>query len=130
MNTDDILRAAVKCQLITTGNRDGLYADSLVRFASLILAEALAEQEPVAWRGYTITNGYTLHFHYGEAHRVASKIEPLYTAPQPAKQPLTDEQLWANDEIMALNADLGWHMDTIKTFARAIERAHGIGEQE
>lgn len=45
---------------------------------------------------------------------------------EPALVPLTDEQLWANDEIMSLNADLGWHMDTIRMFARAIERAHGI----
>lgn len=44
-----------------------------------------------------------------------------------ARKPLTDEQLWANDEIMSLNADLGWNMETIKMFARAVERAHGIG---
>ncbi len=52
-------------------------------------------------------------------------------APQPAAQrkPLTDEQLWSNDEIMSLNADFGWHLDTIRMFCRAIERAHGIGEQ-
>lgn len=42
------------------------------------------------------------------------------------REPLTDDQLWANDEIMSLNADLGWHMDTIRMFTRAIERAHGI----
>lgn len=47
------------------------------------------EQEPVAWRAYTPTNGYTLHHHYGEAYRLASKIEPLYAAP-PVCQPLTD----------------------------------------
>ena len=126
MNTDDILRAAVKCQLITTGNRDGLYADSLVRFASLILAEALAEQEPVAWRGYTITNGYTLHFHYGEAHRVASKIEPLYTAPQPAKPPpLAIWQIAAAVEQCKANVK----GEFLVEFARAIERAHGIGSE-
>ena len=47
-------------------------------------------------------------------------------APAASPVPLTDEQLWANDEIMSLNADLGWHMDTIRMFARVIERAHGI----
>lgn len=45
---------------------------------------------------------------------------------QNARSPLTDEQLWSNDEIMSLNADLGWHMDTIRMFVAAIERAHGI----
>lgn len=48
-------------------------------------------------------------------------------AAQLKRDPLTDEQLFASDEIMSLNADLGWHMDTIRMFARAIERAHGIG---
>ena len=46
----------------------------------------------------------------------------------PQRKPLTDEQLWGNDQIMSLNADLGWHMDTIRMFARAIEAAHGIKE--
>jgi hypothetical protein len=55
----------------------------------------------------------------------AAPAAPAAESPEP--QPLTDEQLWANDEIMSLNADLGWHMDTIRMFARAIERAHGIG---
>lgn len=49
-------------------------------------AQAGSEPEPVAWRGYTVTNGYTLHHYYGEAHRVASQIEPLYTHP-PARVP-------------------------------------------
>jgi hypothetical protein len=42
------------------------------------------------------------------------------------RSPLTDEQLWRNDEIMSLNADLGWHMETIRMFVAAVERAHGI----
>ena len=42
------------------------------------------------------------------------------------RAPLTDAQLWINDEIMSLNADLGWHMETIRMFAATIERAHGI----
>ena len=49
---------------------------------------------------------------------------PLYTAPQPAKQPLTDEglrQMWA-----AYAPVVGGVLE----FARAIERAHGIGGQE
>jgi hypothetical protein len=43
-----------------------------------------------------------------------------------ARLPLTDEQLWRNDEIMSLNADLGWNMETIRMFVAAVERAHGI----
>ena len=49
MTTDDILRLAVECQLLTTENRDGIYADALIRFANRVQAKALtepAEQEP------------------------------------------------------------------------------------
>lgn len=50
---------------------------------------------------------------------------PLYTQPQPPRQPLTDEQI---REIGGLYEekyfDDGWSVD----FARMIEAAHGIGE--
>ena len=48
MNANDILRLAVECQLITTGNRDGVYAGALIHFANCVRAKALAEQ-PAAW---------------------------------------------------------------------------------
>ena len=38
MTKDDIIRMAVKCQLITTGNRGGIYADALEAFANLAAA--------------------------------------------------------------------------------------------
>lgn len=58
-----------------------------------------------------------------------AKATPLYATaqPAPARAPLTDAQLWQSDEIMSLNADLGWPMETIVMFCRAVERAHGIG---
>ncbi len=42
MNRDEIIRMAVQCQLVTTGNRDGVYMDALERFAALVAA---AERE-------------------------------------------------------------------------------------
>ena len=42
MNRDDIIRMAVKCQLVATGNRDGVFMESLERFAALVAA---AERE-------------------------------------------------------------------------------------
>ena len=50
---------------------------------------------------------------------------PLYTAP-PQRQPLTDEQIWADDGIMSANAKLGLLIKDIALLVRAIESAHGI----
>jgi hypothetical protein len=43
MTTDEILRVAAECQLVTTGNRDGVYAEALVQFAHLVRQQALEE---------------------------------------------------------------------------------------
>ena len=46
------------------------------------------------------------------------EVRPMYGAPQPAPQPLTDEEIadiYADNQINPMR------------FARAIERAHGIG---
>ena len=45
MTHDDIIRMAVECQLVTTGNRDGIYMEALERFANLVVA---AEREACA----------------------------------------------------------------------------------
>ena len=39
MKQDDIIRFAIQCHLVTTGNRDGLYMDSLIEFAHLVAAK-------------------------------------------------------------------------------------------
>ena len=47
MTRDDIIRMAVKCQLINAGNREGLYMNALAEFADLVAAaerEAFVEQ--------------------------------------------------------------------------------------
>lgn len=51
----------------------------------------------------------------------------LYAAPQAQRQPLTAEQVWANDEIMSRNrvGGLPWH--ELMRMVRSIEAAHGIG---
>lgn len=38
MTRDEIIRMAVECQLVTTGNREGVYMNSLERFAALVAA--------------------------------------------------------------------------------------------
>ena len=45
MTKDEIIRMAVQCQLVTTGNRDGVYMDALERFFHMAQA---AEREECA----------------------------------------------------------------------------------
>jgi len=35
---DTVLRLAIECQLVTTGNRDGVYMQALEQFAALVAA--------------------------------------------------------------------------------------------
>ena len=46
MTQDEIIRFAIQCRLVTTGNRDGLYMDALTEFAKLVAAKALAQPQP------------------------------------------------------------------------------------
>ena len=39
MTQDEIIRFAIQCRLVTTGNRDGLYMDALTEFAQLVAAK-------------------------------------------------------------------------------------------
>jgi hypothetical protein len=48
MTQDEIIRMAVKCQLLTTSNRDGLYAQALEAFAELV-AEKEREKSLKLW---------------------------------------------------------------------------------
>ncbi len=61
MTQDEIIRFAIQCRLVTTGNRDGLYMNALTEFANLVAAkereacakvcEANVWSKPVAWWG-------------------------------------------------------------------------------
>lgn len=86
-----------------------------------VFAPAQPEQEPVAWINWSALTGERRLGWQCESE-IAS--EPLYTAPQPARQPLT------HDEISKIY--IAWD-ETPGTswadFARAIEAAHGIKEQ-
>ena len=77
--------------------------------------------KPVAWRWPT-HNGYA----YSETHSAGEGGQPLYTAP-PQRTPLTEDELveaycCVNDKEWAIGG-----MTDARIFARAIERAHGIG---
>lgn len=46
----------------------------------------------------------------------------------PRQQPLTVDEVWQNNELMALNAQLGCGLDLLMEVVEAIEAAHGIKE--
>ena len=55
MTQDEIIRFAIQCRLVTTGNRDGIYMDALIEFANLVAAKEreacakLCEEEQAYW---------------------------------------------------------------------------------
>ena len=103
----------------STENERGVITDDIEdTFAAIAaLRDRLEqpEQEPVAWKDRTYGNLH--HQNYGNSI-------PLYTAPQPAQQPLTHPKIH----------ELDWPDDVsfedILLFTRAIEQAHGIGEKK
>jgi hypothetical protein len=48
----------------------------------------------------------------------------------PRRQPLTEDEVFANDQIMDTNAHTGLAMRWIAEYVRAVEKAHGIGGEE
>ena len=88
------------------------------------------EQEPVAWMyDHHIEVGYDKHTEFNIVETCARNLEsencinirPLYTSP-PKREPLSDEtiaELWGDK--------YSGKTFMVKNFARAIEKAHGIG---
>lgn len=89
---------------------------------------ALNEQEPVAWMWKKHTAGGWLDVvgidkPSATAHQI--NIYPLYTT-LPKREPLNDEVIY----MMILGSKYPNNWEKIKAFARAIEKAHGIGGGE
>lgn len=61
----------------------------------------------------------------GDMIRAADLIDSMAQ-----RRPLTDEQVFADDGIMAANARIGIPLSGIMELARAIEKAHGIRSEK
>ena len=96
-----------------------------------------AEQEPVAW-GYELATTVGEHGYEGWSRRVTHakpnvpkgsirNLTPLYTAPTPRK-PLTDEEIKA--ALVSIDPETKRLPPGFRDFARAIEKAHGIGDND
>jgi hypothetical protein len=118
------LRAAAQ-QALEVLIKASSYYDTYAEIAAL--KAALAEPvEPVAWQW--LDTGTFRKKLPKTAERCA--WNPLYATP-PQRKPLTDEEI-----LRRVHTDVGWvnsgdidNSDWI-SFARAIERAHGIGEKD
>ena len=53
MTQDEIIRFAIQCRLVTTGNRDGIYMDALIEFAHLVATKERAQPPQRTWVGLT-----------------------------------------------------------------------------
>jgi hypothetical protein len=84
-----------------------------------------AKDEPVAW-WIPKAEQFCLHQNPSGERPFAKAWEPLYAAPQPAKKPLTEQQIKeALADMSALQMPLN---KLIPAIARAIEAAHSIKE--
>lgn len=94
------------------------------------LIEQMAQREPVATVYYPRTGGNVgLSWKaIPETGHMPPDGARLYLAP-PARKPLSEEQVFADDGIMAANARIGLLFLEIMEIARAVEQAHGIKEQ-
>ena len=93
-------------------------ASAVHAITALRAALAEPEQKPVGWQWLDTAN-YRKKL---PANAIPEHWRPLYTAPTPRK-PLTDE------EIDELSCSMVRGDKSVNWLCRAIERAHGIGEQ-
>jgi hypothetical protein len=93
------------------------------------LEQPQGEQEPVAWMCTETRVLYDTDTRQVDKHHGFKPTVPLYTHPQPPRQPLTPEQL---EVLMPKPREKGWIYTgaQVRSFARKVERAHGIGGEK
>jgi hypothetical protein len=119
----------------TKRDRDGL-VDAMARLAQPVAPAGLIPVEGAVW-GLWNENGPSLIQRGTEDQRIAKgggeRLYRLAAAPQaPAghRVALTDYDVWTDDAIMEVNAHCGLSMRWLMELVRAIEKKHGITQQE
>jgi hypothetical protein len=112
------------------------YAEEYAKLA--LAAQPQGKQQPVKFDAKEFMRGfewskwsdhryiYLVNCAFAEGQKSVASPAPQ---PQGAQHPLTDEQVFADEEIMECNAHIGAWMNQLMRLVRAIERAHGIGDQ-
>ena len=132
MNHIEAMKQALEALELCNGaeTADGIvvYTDKEITSLRQAIAEA-EKQEPVAWRFKTGTFwNREPHWRYVlslEGTEGLQGLEPLYTHPQPKREPLTDEQI-----EKAITDKYGGVLISNMDICRAIEAAHGIKEKQ
>ena len=124
MTKDEALKLALEALKYEPINKTSGEKD-LKDQAITAIKEALAqpEQEPLACVGPWHDGRLTLIPRY--SHQTFERDQPLYTTP-PQRKPLTDEEI----DRINLVCPPTQQGRTYRAFARAIEAAHGIKEQQ
>jgi len=55
-------------------------------------------------------------------------LQDRITELEAQRKPLTGDEVWKNNKLMSLNAELGCSMELLMEVVEAIEAAHGIKE--
>ena len=140
INQQIVINLAIEAGVIDSADIDSIhisqaYIDDLAHFADLVMqiesSNVKPEQEPVAWRiaderDWEYCTKPPLETDIQWSARYGRKYEPLYTAP-PTRKPLTEEEIMSIAEDVANEKLIGPVPEYRVRFARAIERAHGIG---
>lgn len=85
----------------------------------------VAQGEPVGVVDAVSEQGF--HVAFSESLPVGTK---LYTTTQQASEPMTVEQIWENEQLMALNAVMGLPMQTIESIVGIVEQFHKIRRKQ
>ena len=99
----------------------GIKSDKVITALRTALEQSV-EQEPVAWMFHS---GDVWKFKWHHFNRPTG--DALYISQQRLRQPLTDEQI-GKLASHGYNAFAQQALYDFRAFARAIERAHGIGD--
>ena len=122
--TPEMLKSAVQRELVDASH----YGRLRDTYRTMLAAAPQPSAEPVAWGNFKEDGTLVGLSQYPEDQTNWAGRKPLYTHPQPAKRkPLTEEAI---DKLDCIPNVPGIHFGDVVDFARAIERAHGIGGQK
>ena len=127
MTQDEIIRFAIQCRLVTTGNCDGLYMDALTEFANLAAAKEREACAKIAEQSFGVI-GSTIALAIrarGEQEPVADDFFRMIADRNPKPFPLP-QRTWVgltDEEIDAIYTGVRavHHEINSDLFARAIE---------